>query len=801
MNLIKLNLYLSVILAALIFIPRQSFGQESGLTLAVFDVDATPPIGSLLAYDPLEHTDDLGLRAKGVVISGSGLPIVICAVDWIGIANESQDAFKESLAKAASTIPSRVAVHTLHQHDAPISDWGAEKILKDAGLDPKAYESSYDRVLLQNLGEAVKKGLKEAKPITHIGTGKGIVEKVASNRRILGEDGHVAYTRTSATKDKKIRDFPEGIIDPEVSLVSFWNEEEPLAVFSYYAVHPQSYYLTKIANPDFPGIARYMRQLAVPEAMHVHFNGAGANVTAGKYNDGAKINRKILAERLAAGMEKAWQNTVKTKITKEDVYWQQEPILLTPKESIPEIAQEMLTQNARWLTNNVQKLAWYNRQALGKKIDVSCLAIGDVRILHLPGELFVEYQLAAKAERKDLFVTMAAYGDYGPFYIGPSSAYTEGGYEVGTSPVTAEAEPIIMAAIKKMLHREIPKNTLESPLVLEAESQNPLRTLDQWEQKQESWKNNMASIMGTLPSRDHLKSPEINYLDSTVEDNYTKHHISFASDERNEVTAFLYIPHTIKVKAPAMLVLHSTGDLGKKIVDGQGPLENRALASELAERGYVVIAPDYPSFGEQMDHDFSTDGFASGTILAIWNHMRCVDALTDMNEVDADRIGVIGHSLGGHNALFVAAHDPRLKAVVTSCGWTPFDYYDIGEAGIKNYGGRLGPWSQDRYMPAIKKLLPDADLPFDFTHVIATIAPRPVFTNAPLQDSNFSVKGVKAGIAELQPVYNWLGFPDNLIVKYPDANHDFPETTRKEAYSFLDDYFGFTPVKKLDFEE
>jgi pimeloyl-ACP methyl ester carboxylesterase len=358
-----------------------------------------------------------------------------------------------------------------------------------------------------------------------------------------------------------------------------------------------------------------------------------------------------------------------------------------------------------------------------------------------------------------------------------------------------------MAAVNKMLHREIPGNTLQNPFILQPESQIPLRTLDQWEEKKSSWKSNMASIMGALPSRTDLKNPVITFKDSVVESTYTKYNISFASDARNSVTAFLYIPNYNKEKAPAMLVLHSTGDLGKKIVDGQGPLENRAIARELAERGYVVIAPDYPSFGDQMDHDFSIDGFESGTILAIWNHMRCVDALVQLDEVDPERIGVIGHSLGGHNALFVAAHDPRLKTVVTSCGWTPFDYYDIGEAGIKNYGGRLGPWSQDRYMPAIKKMLPEAHLPFDFTHIIASIAPRPVFTNAPLEDSNFSVKGVKAGIAEIQPVYNWLGYPDNLQVRYPDAAHDFPEEIRKEAYSFLDDHFGFTPMNKLEFEK
>src|ERR1051325_5014678 len=89
------------------------------LSLAVFDIDATPPIGSRMAYDPVTNKWDLGLRARGVVLLGAGDPIVLCAVDWIGIANEAHDAFRTRLASAAGTSPERVAVHTLHQHDAP----------------------------------------------------------------------------------------------------------------------------------------------------------------------------------------------------------------------------------------------------------------------------------------------------------------------------------------------------------------------------------------------------------------------------------------------------------------------------------------------------------------------------------------------------------------------------------------------------------------------------------------------------------------------------------------------------------
>lgn len=91
----------------------------SALRMSTFDVDATPPIGSMMAYDPVTNRWELGLRARGIVLLGAGDPIVLCAVDWIGIANEGHDAFRNALARAAATSPRRVAVHTLHQHDAP----------------------------------------------------------------------------------------------------------------------------------------------------------------------------------------------------------------------------------------------------------------------------------------------------------------------------------------------------------------------------------------------------------------------------------------------------------------------------------------------------------------------------------------------------------------------------------------------------------------------------------------------------------------------------------------------------------
>lgn len=788
LRLLTLDLKYTVWLFAFLIFHQVNGFQEnqdsaSQLKLATFDVDATPPIGSPLAYDSTANGWDLGLRAKGIVLLGAGQPIVIVAVDWIGIANDSQDAFKQALAKAAGTAPERVAVHTLHQHDAPISDLGAEKILLEAGLDPSGFESSFDREVIHRLEAAIKVALPQAKPVTHIGVGEAPVHKVASNRRIVGPEGKVVFSRTSSTRDSAMRAEPEGLIDPMVQLISFWNGEQPVSVMSYYAVHPQSYYLTKVANPDFPGVARFMRQLAVPNALHIHFNGAGANITAGKYNDGSHENRLILAERMADGMKRAWEATERHAISAKDVDWTTAPVALKPRPNLAEIETQMKTEGYRFLTNNMIKLSWLKRAEAGKKIDISCLKIGPARILHMPGELFVEYQLAAKAERPDLFVAMAAYGDYGPFYIGDAKAYKQGGYEANTSPVTAEAEPVLMEAIRQLLHDSAATDNIAS---------DPKK-----ERKQIL--ENMQKVMGKLPSRNNLPPMDIQILDSQKEESYTRHNITFTVAEDEELPAYLYVPHQEgePKKLAAMLVLHGTGDLGKQLVDGKSPKSNRALAKELAQRGYVVIAPDYPSMGDLKDYMFENDRYESATMQAIFNHMRSIDLLQERADVDPERIGVIGHSLGGHNAIFVGAFDTRLKVVVSSCGWTPFDDYNIGDEASKRYGGRLGPWAQDRYMPLIrtKYKLDGGKIPFDFPEVIASLAPRAFFSNSPLNDSNFDVHGVKEGITEIAKVYQSLGAADHLQVRYPDADHDFPSAVRLEAYQFIDQILQHSPAK------
>jgi hypothetical protein len=440
----------------LICIPSVSQASEEGMKLAVFDLDVTPPIGSDLAYDRTIATWDMSLRARGIVLIGAGEPIVLCAVDWIGIGNESHDAFREVLARAAKTVPGRVAVHTIHQHDAPGCDFTTERIALSLGVDPKRYESSFQRQVLVDLEQAVVTAMEKQEAITHFGVGSAPVHEVASNRRLLDENGKVRQTRFTSCPDPAMRAEPEGLIDPDVSLVSFWNNDTPLAVLSYYATHPQSYYRTGIPNPDFPGLARFFRQLEVPSALHVHFNGAGSNIGAGKYNDGSRENRLVLAQRLADGMKRAWDGTERFPISAEVVAWNADFVTLPTG---PWLSREAI--EARFndqpdparILGSASKLAWLERQESGHQFDITCLSLGDARILHMPGELFVEYQLAAKKQRPDLFVAMAAYGDYSPGYIGTAIAYEEGGYETGpaASNVAPEVEEVLLGATARLL--------------------------------------------------------------------------------------------------------------------------------------------------------------------------------------------------------------------------------------------------------------------------------------------------------------------------------------------------------------
>ena len=294
----------------------------------------------------------------------------------------------------------------------------------------------------------------------------------------------------------------------------------------------------------------------------------------------------------------------------------------------------------------------------------------------------------------------------------------------------------------------------------------------------------VEQVMGKLPKINHRAPLRVQILSEEKLEHYVRKRLSYVPEPDTLVHAWLLIPNHAG-RAPAALCLHQTTPIGKDEVVGLGGKPNLHYGDELARRGYVVLAPDYPSFGEDKI-DFARDvygrGYVSGTMKGIVNHIRGIDLLTSLPVVHAKQLAVIGHSLGGHNSLFVAAFEPRIRAVVTSCGFTSMSRY---------YGGNLKGWTSDRYMPRIASVYHNSpkELPFDFTDILLAIAPRPVFVNAPVSDSNFDVTGVDECINKVKD-----RFPEGkLVVKHPHCQHDFPPEVREQAYRFLDDQLHFRP--------
>jgi len=311
---------------------------------------------------------------------------------------------------------------------------------------------------------------------------------------------------------------------------------------------------------------------------------------------------------------------------------------------------------------------------------------------------------------------------------------------------------------------------------IEAGEQKPIRTRSDWAHRRRHVVESMELVMGPFPA---AKRPplDVQIIEETALDGYTRRSITYVAGPGDRVPAYLMIPD--HPNGAAVLALHPTGELGKGIVAGLGERLNRDYGHELALRGYVVVAPDYPTMGDPQRDAYEL-GYISSTMKGIFNHSRAVDLLLSLPQVEAGRIGAIGHSLGGHNALFVGVFEPRLRAIVTSCGFNAFPKYK---------GGDLTGWSSAKYMPRIAELYgkDPKRMPFDFTEILAALAPRPVFISAPTGDDNFEVSGVRDCVRAADPVYGIFGAAGNLAAVHPGCGHDFPPEIRDQAYRFLDE--------------
>lgn len=314
---------------------------------------------------------------------------------------------------------------------------------------------------------------------------------------------------------------------------------------------------------------------------------------------------------------------------------------------------------------------------------------------------------------------------------------------------------------------------------------------EEWNLRKAEVLAGMESVMGKLPDPSRRVPLDVEVVEETDAGSYLRRLITYQSEPGSRTPAYLCIPKTAlsgDSPAPAILCIHPTDNAdGHRVVVGLGGKANRQYAAELAERGYVTIAPSYPHLAGYWPN-LGELGYLSGTMKGIWDNARALDFLETLAFVDPSRgFGAIGHSLGGHNAIYTAAFDRRITAIVSSCGFDSYlDYYD-GKEEVWFFGKG---WCQIRYMPLLSNYRGRLGaIPFDFPELLGLLAPRPVFVNAPLHDSNFRWRSVDRCVEAAKPIYRLLGAEGKITVAHPDCDHDFPGEMRTQAYSLFDQVF------------
>ena len=311
----------------------------------------------------------------------------------------------------------------------------------------------------------------------------------------------------------------------------------------------------------------------------------------------------------------------------------------------------------------------------------------------------------------------------------------------------------------------------------------PVRTAADWLRRREEILRGFASIAGPMPGPERRCPLEVRLEDEADVDTFIRRRITYESEPGSRVEAYLLIPKAALKSgaAPArgVLCLHQTHAAGKKVVVGLGNSPDDEYGVELARRGFICLATPYPWLAGY-EPDLKGLGYVSGTMKAIWDNRRGLDVLESLACVRPGNFAAIGHSLGGHNAIFTAVHDDRIRVVVTSCAFDSFvDYMD----------GDITGWTQERYMPRLADYRRRvAEVPFDFAELIGALAPRAFFANAPQGDTNFRWKSVARIAQAASAVYRLYDATDRLVVRHPDCAHRFPPELRAEALAFIEKY-------------
>jgi len=783
---------MKLLLLSLLFPFAVAAAENDLIPAGAASVDITPDYPVRLSGYGFRRAPNTGVAqrifAKALALgSDESGPAVLVTVDNVGVPASMRDEVLRRLQKTTRVSGERFAVCSSHTHCAPMLLGILPNLF---GMDIPAEHmpaiERYTREVTDHLVQVVRDALAARAPATLAWS--------------------VGKTRFAANR----RNFTLKPVDHDLPVLRVCDASGKVrAIFTSYACHCTTVALDQI-HGDWAGCAQEALQREFPGAIALTALGCGADQNPNPRRTLELV--KQYGEEVAAEAKRLVRSEMKS--LRAPLSFQSREIKLA-FDTLPthaqwqELAASKVPAIAYHAKKNLARLARGERLPTELPYLVQRWSFGDdMAMLFLPGEITVDYSLRIKREFDRARVWVNGYSNDVPCYVPSRRVLEEGGYEGGGAMVyydrptkfALDVEERIMAAVhavtpasfaakpEQNVPAEIPPAITypdhSNLLVLRdaAGKEKPITNAAEWAARVAHIQAGMQQVMGTLHDTARWAPLDVETVSEKQTPDYLRRKVRFTTEVGDRVPAWLLIPHKLPAsgRAPAMLCLHQTIKIGKDEPAGLGGKPSLYYAHELAKRGYVCLVPDYPSFGEYA-YDFKKQGahFASGSMKAIWNNIRAIDLLETLPQVDRAHIGAIGHSLGGHNALFTAVFEPRIKAVVTSCGFTPFHDY---------YGGKVAGWTSDRYMPRIRDVFGNtADkIPFDFYEVVAAIAPRGCFANSPLHDSNFDIGGVRKVFQKAGAVYALLKAEKNLVLATPDAPHDFPEAERLAAYAWLD---------------
>jgi dienelactone hydrolase len=293
------------------------------------------------------------------------------------------------------------------------------------------------------------------------------------------------------------------------------------------------------------------------------------------------------------------------------------------------------------------------------------------------------------------------------------------------------------------------------------------------------FRQTLVQLLGRMPARSALQ-PKI--LERIPLQGFTREKVSYQVEAGQRVSAFLFLPEGGS-RRPAVLCIHQHNrefHLGKSEPAGLSGNPEQYYALELAKRGFVTLAPDAICFEERqhpslrgMDYERfeATRRLTEGSCLQakmLWDLQRALDYLVTRREVDSRRLGCLGHSLGGQEALFLSAVDRRIAAGVSSCGFSSYQAIFNG-AILHNFAA---------YVPGLLRY-------GELARVLGVVAPRPFLILAGAEDPLFPLEGVQVTVKEARRSYGTRA-RDRLRLEVFPTGHGFTTPMREAAYAWFD---------------